>query len=249
MNKYYKAPNLFNFSHGFFSKNGGVSEGVYESLNCGKLSKDAISNIEENRSIIANILNFEKKNLVIANQHHSNKVCIIDTASKGFKCDALITVSKDLTLGVLTADCCPILIGHKNSLIVGTIHLGWKGLLNGIIENFILEIKNLNLKLSDLLVALGPCIGKKSYEVDSIFFNQFYKKDSKCLEYFIESGNYKFYFDIRGYAIQKLKNNGITNIWQSKEDTYIKNNEFFSFRYAKHNNYNDYGRMLSVIKI
>ncbi len=249
MNNYYTAPNLLQFSHGFFSKNGGVSKGIYASLNCGKSSKDSISAIEENKKIIANILNFEKKNLVIANQFHSNKVCTINTINQNFKCDALITVSKNLTLGVLTADCCPILIGHKNSLMVGTIHLGWKGLINGIIENFIIEVKNLNFKFSDLLFALGPCIGKKSYEVDSIFFNNFYKKDPKCFKYFIKSANYKFYFDIRGYAIHKLQTYGITNIWQSKEDTYRKNNEFFSFRYAQHNNYDDYGRMLSVIKI
>ena len=139
-NNYYTATNLNKYTHGFFSKIGGVSKGIYTSLNCGLSSNDKKENVITNKKIIADTLNFNIEELIIGNQFHSNKISIIkDNKKLKYKCDGIICLSNNIALGVLTADCCPILIGHKNKKLMGVIHLGWKGLFDGIIENFSLE--------------------------------------------------------------------------------------------------------------
>ena len=159
---YIVAPNIKNYRHGFFTKKGGVSTGIYSSLNCGISSKDKKNNVIKNRQIIASSLNFNSKELLVANQFHSNKVKIISKIEKNVKCDSMITLSNNITLGVLTADCCPILIAHKKKYLAAVIHLGWKGLYHGILENFFNKLKLLNIKKNDLIFALGPCIVKNS---------------------------------------------------------------------------------------
>ena len=130
MNKkyFFKSPNLKHYTHAFFTKNGGVSSGIYNSLNCGLSSNDKKVNIKKNSEIISKYFKFDVNSLVVANQFHSNKVFIIKEKKENLKCDSVISLSKKITLGVLSADCCPILVGHKNKLIFATIHVGWKGL-------------------------------------------------------------------------------------------------------------------------
>ena len=250
MNKKYifKSPNLKHYTHAFFTKHGGVSSGIYNSLNCGLSSNDKKVNIKKNREIISKYFKFDINSLVVANQFHSNKVFIIKEKKENLKCDSVISLSKKITLGVLSADCCPILVGHKNKLIFATIHVGWKGLLNGIIENFAKQIDSLNINASDLFFALGPCISKNSYEVDLNFKKKFLYHDLKSSYFFINKKNNKFFFNLRGYISYKLKKLGYLNIWASRLDTYKKNNIFFSYRFSCHHNFSDYGRMLSIIK-
>ena len=149
---YYTSPIFKNITHGFFSKKGGVSTGIYDSLNCGKSSLDYENNIIKNRKIVSNILGFDAKSLVIGNQFHSNKVVVINKYKNDLKCDAIISLSKNIAVGVLTADCCPVLVAHKENLIVASIHLGWKGLFNGILDNFLYETKKLKIKTNPLSV-------------------------------------------------------------------------------------------------
>ena len=241
------SPNMKNYCHGFFTKKGGVSKGIYESLNCGKSSKDTSENIIKNRKIISRLLSIKYDNLLIANQFHSNKVAIVNKMDKNIKCDGMISTSKDISLGVLTADCCPILIAHRKNFMIGVIHLGWKGLFNNILENFFNKCRVLKLDIKDLIFALGPCIGQESYQVSLDFKKKFVKNDINSKEFF-KIYEKKCFFDIRGYAKLILLKLGSTNIWCSKHNTYSENNMFFSYRYSKHNNYLDYGRMLSVIK-
>ena len=246
---YYTSPIIKDYTHGFFRKNGGVSSGIYSSLNCGLSSKDKTPNVIRNRQLVAKYLNFDVKTLVIANQFHSNQVLIIDKYKENLKCDSIISLSKDITLGVLTADCCPILVGHKQKLIFATIHLGWKGLLDGILENFLHNINYLKIKPSDLLFALGPCITRSSYEVGDDLKRKFEKKDQSSSSFFSKKKNNKIFFDLSGYAIYKLNKLGLLNIWSSSVNTYLKKNNLFSYRYARDKKYEDYGRMLSIIKI
>ncbi len=245
---YITAPNLKNFTHGFFKKKGGVSEGIYNSLNCGLSSQDKKENVIKNRKIIAESLRFKFEKLIIANQSHSNKVEIINDFKSSINCDAMISLSNKIILGVLTADCCPVLVGHKKKYLSGVIHLGWKGLFNDILKNFTYKIKNLNIEFNDLIFALGPCIGLKSYEVAYNFKKDFIAKDKFSKNFFFTLNN-KIFFDIRGYAKFILIKLGFSNIWCSSEDTYKKFSDFFSYRYSMHNRFLDYGRMLSVIKI
>ena len=162
-------------------------------------------------------------------------------------CDAMITLSNEITLGVLTADCCPILVGHKNKHLSGVIHLGWKGLFNNILKNFAYRVKALEIDFNDLIFALGPCIGFHSFEVGYDFKKKFIMKDQLSKKFFLTKKN-RIFFDLRGYAKLILMNLGFTDIWCSFDDTYKKFNDFFSYRYSVHNNFIDYGRMLSVIK-
>ncbi len=245
---YVKSKHLKKFKHGFFSRLNGVSTGSYTSLNCGYSSLDKRDNIDRNRKIISETLGFNADSLIVPNQYHSNKILITDNLSNKFKCDGLINFYSNIALGVLTADCCPILVADKKNIFTGCMHVGWKGLYNQIIENFILEIEKMNLKKENIIFAIGPCISKKSYQVSEDFRENFISKEQQSINYFyFNKSNNNLYFNIKGLIKKKLNLLGFKNIWTSKLDTYTNNDRFFSYRYSCHNNIKDYGRMLSVI--
>ena len=245
---YLKSPNLKNYTHGFFTRKGGVSKGIYNSLNCGMSSNDSNVNVLDNRRAIANELKFKINHLVIANQYHSKKVEIIDSIQNNLKCDAIISLVQDIKIGVLTADCCPVLVGEKNQNIKAVIHIGWKGLYKNIIENFMNKTLDLNIQPKDLIVALGPCIGKDSYQVSDKFRNDFTNKDLSYKKFFmLNKFNKSFYFDIRGLIEKKFKDNGVSDLWTSEADTYKESDTYFSYRRSSHQSISDYGRMLSII--
>ncbi len=245
---YLKSKNLNSFKHGFFSRSGGVSNSIYNSLNCGYSSKDNKKNIKKNRLRILNFFNIGQDKLIVPNQFHSNKIKVYELNKINYKCDGLINTSSGIALGVLTADCCPILIGHKNKMVTGVIHAGWKGVYNGIIENFLLKIKDMKFKKEDLIFALGPCIGKSSYEVSNTYKSNFVKKYQNSRLFFEQKKDKNhFNFNLRGCIISILKKNNISNIWTSKADTFRYPKRYFSYRYSVHKGFKDYGRMLSLI--
>ena len=155
--------------HCFFSRNNGTSKGIYKSLNCGIGSKDSKDNIQNNLNLVSKEFNIKKSNLILMNQTHSNKVEVINkiTNVARINCDAMLTKNNDIALCVLTADCVPILVFERNKKIIGCIHAGWKGAINGIIENFLKRIIEMGGNLKELVVSIGPCIAKQSYEVKS----------------------------------------------------------------------------------
>tara|TARA_E500000178_G_scaffold256631_1_gene253161 strand:+ start:9 stop:758 length:750 start_codon:yes stop_codon:yes gene_type:complete len=245
---YLKSKNLGIYKHGFFLRLGGVSKSYYTSLNCGYSSNDNYKNITKNRIRILNKFSIDLEELVVPNQYHSNIIKIYKPNQKSYKCDGLINTLPGVALGVLTADCCPILIGHKKNKLTGVIHAGWKGVHNGIIENFISKITKLNYKKKDLIFALGPCIGKNSYEVRKTFRKSFLEKYSESEPFFqVKKNKNYFNFDLRGCIVKILEKNNISDIWSSKSDTYKYPKRYFSYRYSVHKGYKDYGRMLSLI--
>ncbi len=245
---YLKSKNLDFFQHGFFSRLGGVSGSVYASLNCGYSSNDTKKNVKENRGRIVNNFNINIQNLIIPNQFHSNKVEVFKKNIYNYKCDGIINTKSGIALGVLTADCCPILVGHKHKKLTGIIHAGWKGVYSGIIENFLYEVSLLNYKKKDLIFAIGPCIGKNSYEVTNSFKNNFLKKYKEAQIFFKPKHlKNRFNFNLRGCIISILKKNNISDIWASRADTYKYPKKYFSYRYSVHKGCKDYGRMISVI--
>ena len=171
---------LKEIKHCFFSRNGGHSKGVYKSLNCGIGSKDDKKKIFKNLSYVADKMSVKINNLVLMNQTHSKKVLEIkkNNINKRINSDAIITKDKGIALGVLTADCLPILIFNKTNKIIGCIHAGWKGAFSGIIKNTVVKIKRPNSK-NKIYASIGPCIGKNNYEVDLDFFKKFVKKSKK----------------------------------------------------------------------
>ena len=235
--------------HYFFSRKGGYSKGLYKSLNCGRGSKDNKKSILKNLAYVSKKMQIDRKKLVLMHQTHSNKVLVINKydANKNVYSDAVITKNTQLALGVLTADCVPILLfDHKNK-IIGCIHAGWKGASSGIIKKTIFKMKKLNLN-NRIYASIGPCIGKSSYEVDLKFFNRFLSKSSKNKKYFSKKNKNKMFFNLRKFVADKLQEQNIKADHLNR-DTFEESNNFFSYRRSTKMSQKDYGRCISTIKM
>ena len=219
-----------NINHCFFSRNGGFSKGIYKSLNCGKGSKDKKIFIKKNLNLVSKKMNIKRK-LFLMYQTHSNKVMIITNKNKNlnkFKSDAIVTQLRGYGLGVVTADCVPIVLYDKKNHTIGCIHAGWKGALSGIVENTIKTFKKISLN-NEIFAAVGPCIDKKSYEVDSNFYKEFILRSKKNKIYFLKKNKNKKLFDLRGYVTHKLLKLNI-NVDHINLDTFKQKSNFFSYR-------------------
>jgi YfiH family protein len=183
------------------------------------------------------------------NQTHSNKAIIVDEKNwtdKRFNSDAVVTKIKGLALGVLTADCVPIILYDKKNDIIGCAHAGWRGCLSGIIENTIKQFKKISSN-NEIIASVGPCIGTKNYEVGLDLFKIFINKNEKNLSFFIKKNDKSFNFDIRKYVNSKLNSLGVKNIDNIELDTFQDQANFYSYRRSKKMKESDYGRCISTI--
>ena len=238
-----------NIKHCFFSRNGGFSKGLYKSLNCGGGSKDTKKNILKNLNYVSKKMLVQKNKLILMNQTHSAKVTEIkkNNYKKKINSDAMITRIKGLALGVVTADCVPVIIYDIKNEIVGCIHAGWKGAFLGIIKNTVNKIKKLNSNYK-IFASIGPCIGKKSYEVDLNFYKKFLKKSKKNKKYFFHKKKNKKLFNLRKFIADKLIELNV-EVDHVNHDTFKEKMNFFSYRRSFKLKQNDYGRCLSVIRL
>ncbi len=241
-----------NIEHAFFNKLGGKSTGIYRSLNCGPGSFDNKKYIIKNLAIVKKKIKTKSKKIILLNQIHSNKYFYIDKESKvnnnKFEGDALITNKLNTPIGVLTADCAPILIFDKKNKMVAAIHAGWKGAYRGIVNKVLKFMISKGCSSQNITAVIGPCISLKSYEVKQDFIRRFIKKDAKLKVFFIKKRN-KNYFNLSEYLAYQLKSLGIKKIEVINKDTFNIKNDFFSARRSKSHGENDYGRNLSVIVI
>ena len=240
-----------NVRHCFFSRKGGVSKDVYNSLNCGLGSRDEKENVLNNLSIVSKKMGVNKNNLFTMNQTHSNKIEIIDNLNQNNKrinADALITNVKNIAISVLTADCVPILIYEKKNHIVACVHAGWKGAATGIIENTLNQIVEMSSD-GKIYVAIGPCIGFKNYEVGKEFYDEFIRENKKNELFFFPTKNDKFFFDLRKYVAFKISKFNVDYIENIDLDTYNEKENFFSFRRSRKVGEKDYGRCISAISL
>ena len=239
-------------NHGFFNRKGGISKGIYKSLNCGLGSLDNINDINKNLKIASNRMGIPSKKLILLNQVHSNKFYFIkkkfQITKNRARADALITSNKKIALGVLTADCVPILIYDNNKKIISAIHAGWKGAYNGIISKVIRFLYKKGCDPKDLTAVIGPCITVKNYEVKKRFKDKFLKKDKFSKKFFNIKKN-KTYFSLNKYVYSQLKKLGIKNLELISKDTFDEKNNFFSARRSIRNKDDDYGRNISIIMI
>ncbi len=244
-----KLKKLKKVKHCFFSRKKGFSKGIYESLNCGKGSKDNKKNIQKNLKFVAKTMAVEKAKLVLMHQTHSNKVVEIkkDNYKKKIKADAMITRMKDLAIGVVTADCVPIIVCDIKNQVAGCIHAGWKGAYSGIIDNTIKKIKKLNSK-NKIYASVGPCIGNKSYEVDVKFYKKFVSKSWKNKIYFSQKSKSKKLFNLRKFVNDKLLKLGV-KVDHVNKDTFAEKSNFFSYRRSFKLKQKDYGRCISTIRL
>ena len=197
--------------------------------------------------LVSGNLDIKKENLILMNQTHSNKVVLVDNKNKGrILADGLVTKEKGLALCVLTADCVPIILYDEMNQTIGCIHAGWRGSINGIIKNVVDKFKELNIE-NRIFAAVGPCIGKMSYEVGTEFYEFFLKESPKNKKFFLKKSNNFFLFDIRKYVINKLNDSGVVNVDNVEIDTFKNSENFFSYRRSQKLGEPDYGRCISTI--
>ena len=239
--------------HAFFSRKGGVSKGVYSSLNCGFGSSDKMTCILENRSRAARVLGLQADQIHTLTQVHGTDVVKIGTEkfdTTFFKADALVTDRPGIALGIVTADCAPVLFFDPTSGVIGAAHAGWRGALNGIINTTLSAMCSLGAKANSILATIGPCIGPNSYEVGPEFPDLFIYTDKKNQRFFRKSfGQNGFIFDLPGYITAQLEAFGLRSISNMDEDTLGNREYFFSYRRAFQNCEQDCGRNLSIIML
>ncbi|ALE03577.1 peptidoglycan editing factor PgeF [Bartonella ancashensis] len=237
--------------HGFFTRQGGISKNLYSSLNVGHSSNDDPEHVMQNRTSIARYFDIDTRNLITTNQVHSCKVVVIDRAfvNEPPNADSLVTTTKGLAIGILTADCGPVLFADSQAGVIGAAHAGWRGSLNGILENTISVMEEQGAKRSSIIAALGPCIGPCHYEVTGEFYDQFVNCKSQFQSYFsqIDKKNH-FRFNLWSFIIDQLTQEGIKASCLQL-CTYKNEQNFFSYRRAIHRNEADYGRQISAIML
>jgi purine-nucleoside/S-methyl-5'-thioadenosine phosphorylase / adenosine deaminase len=238
-------------AHGFFTRLGGVSQGVYASLNAGVGSRDAPEAVAENRARAAAALGVAPGRLAVPYQVHSPDATAISEPwppNARPRCDALVTATPGLALGVTGADCGMILFADRRARVVGAAHAGWKGALAGVIEATVVAMEGLGAKRGQIVAALGPCIAHRSYEVGPEFVAAFAEAGENTGPYFTPSRRARHsMFDLNAYIAARVARAGIGGIDDLRLDTYADEGRFFSYRRATHRKEPDYGRLMSII--
>jgi len=201
-----------NIKHCFFSRKRGISQGIYESLNCGLGSDDNKENVLKNLELVSNKINCKKDSLITLNQKHTDLVIHFKneiSVKNKLTADAIVSEVKNIGISILTADCAPILFYDPKKKIIGCAHSGWKGALNGIIKNTIKKFNELNSDNNDLIAVIGPCISNKNYEVKKDFFDKFISQDKNNEIFFKLADDEKLLFDLRGFINKEILKLGI----------------------------------------
>jgi len=243
------APSLDGMAHGFFGRQGGVSTGELASLNCGLGSNDDPALIAENRRRVTEAA-LPGAALTGLYQVHGNRCVIVDEDSDLAarpEADALATRTPGILLGILTADCVPVLFADAEAGVVGAAHAGWKGALAGVTDATIAAMESLGATRASIAVAIGPCIARASYEVDNGFAHRFTADDPANERFFAAGRPGHAMFDIAAYVAARVAAAGVKRIAIGGQDTYALPQDYFSYRRACHKNENSYGRQLSVI--
>ncbi len=239
--------------HGFFTRQGGTSRGLYASLNCGAGSKDDPVAVIENRSRVAQHLGGFNDDVQTIYQVHSADVHVVDQfvpRESLPKADALVTRTRGLVIGVLTADCAPILFADPEAKVVGAAHAGWRGAIGGVLEATVTAMEGLGAERSRIFASLGPCIGPKSYEVGPEFVAEFKTADAANARFFtIPKGRQTPHFDLPSYVMSRIDRLGLRRTERLAPCTYENESMFFSFRRATHRKESDYGRQISAIVV
>ena len=240
-----------NLSHGFTTRKGGVSTGLFNSLNAALKKEDNADHVLENRRRIAQHLGARPDHLVTLRQIHSNKVILVD---RPYPCeerqsgDALVTTTPGLLIGIITADCVPILLADPHANVVAAVHAGWKGATSGIIKNTVKSMISVGAKRDNIVAAIGPCIWQASYQVDQGFYDQVTALSTDFAQFFATSSdNSHWQFDLPGFVHHQLCVEDLAGSTPSPADTYSDENRFFSFRRKTHRFEPVFGCSLSAI--
>jgi polyphenol oxidase len=237
--------------HAFLGRAGGVSEALCWGLNVGHGSGDDPDRIEENRRRAVDAVAPGAALVTVYQVHSADAVVAREPWAHGDrpKADAIVTDRPGLALGILTADCAPVLLADPEAGVIGAAHAGWQGALGGVLENAVAAMESLGAARGRILAAVGPCIGRKSYEVDEAFFQRFLAQDDQNDLYFTPGRSGHHQFDLEGYALARLAHAGVRRIEALGLDTYADEARFFSYRRATHRGEPNYGRQISIIAL
>lgn len=239
--------------HGFFTRAGGLSEGLYAGLNCGLGSRDDTSCVVQNRARVAAHLGGASGDVLTLYQVHSSLAQVVTgpfARDALPKADAVVTATRGLVIGVLTADCTPVLFADAEAGVVAAAHAGWRGAAGGVLEAAIAAMEGLGAKRARITAAIGPTINQPSYEVGRDFADALAEADAESAEFFRPgAGPGKSQFDLPGYVAFRLRRTGVQDIERQTACTYENESKFFSFRRSTHRGEPDYGRQISAIVV
>lgn len=236
--------------HAFFTRQGGVSGGVFDSLNAGLGSTDDSDHVTENRRRMAHYMGVGQYDLLTCYQTHS---AYVENLRQRWECerpeaDAMVTSAPGIALGILTADCAPVLFADAEARVIGAAHAGWKGAFTGVLENTVAEMEKLGASRDRIKAVIGPCIGPESYEVSDAFVTRFTDSDIGLGFFFTPNRPGHALFDLPAYVLYRLGNAGVEAEWCG-HDTLPDEARFFSYRRKTLRNEPDYGRQVSAIAL
>ncbi len=244
------ADSLSPFRHGFFTRRGGASSGIFSGLNCGPGSSDQSEMVSINRARVADALGVEPGALVTVHQVHSADAVTVDGPldEPRPKADALVTATEGIALAVLTADCQPVLFAAADNGVIAAAHAGWRGALGGVLEATIEAMEALGAERDSIQAVIGPSISQGAYEVGPEFLEDFMAEDPGNTRFFASGTGDRMLFDLPAYGLHRLRSAGVEAEW-TRHCTYADPDRFYSYRRATHAGEADYGRLISAIRL
>ena len=237
--------------HGFFSRRGGASSGIFKGLNCGYGSSDQTEAVTINRQRVAAAMEVDPEALVGVHQVHSPIVLTVDSPFNGDKpkADAVVTATPGLALTILTADCQPVLFADPDAKVIGAAHAGWRGALDGVLEATVDAMEALGAQRENTVAVIGPTISQRAYEVGPDFLDEFVAESPENLRFFANGEGDRLQFDLPAFGLHKLREAGVGQAEWTRHCTYSDPDRFYSYRRSTHAKEADYGRLISAIKL
>jgi polyphenol oxidase len=236
--------------HGFFTRQGGVSTGIYSSLNCGLGSRDGAENVRQNRALVGQTLGVPPDHLLTLYQVHSATAVVVDKPWEGeaAEADALVTRTSGLAIGALTADCAPVLFCDPEARVIAAVHAGWRGALSGIVEATVATMEDLGASRKRIVTVIGPSISQRAYEVGAEYVDRFLAEEPASSAFFMtDDSSGEPHFDLSGYVAERLSRAGVRTISDLGLCTYCNETRLFSYRRSQHHGEDDYGRQISAV--
>ncbi|ABD56252.1 peptidoglycan editing factor PgeF [Jannaschia sp. CCS1] len=241
------SPLLEGVTHGFFTRAGGASTGIYEGLNCGTGSSDQREVVAMNRARVADIMGVEA--LAGVHQVHSATAIVVEDVAARPRADALVTDRPGVALTILTADCQPVLFADRAAGVIGAAHAGWKGALDGVLEATLDAMEGLGADRGRVRAVIGPSISQRAYEVGQEFLDRFLDAESDNGRFFANGVDGKYQFDLTGFGLARLRAAGVAEAEWTGHCTYTDAERFYSYRRATHRGEADYGRLIAAIRL
>ena len=236
--------------HGFFTRKGGVSSGIFEGLNCGPGSSDQAEAVDQNRAKVAQAMQVPPEALHTLYQVHSATVISdVPEMQSRPKADAMVTDRPGVALGILTADCQPVLFADLDAQVIGAAHAGWRGALDGVLEATIDAMEGLGAQRDRMRAVIGPSISQAAYEVGPEFFDMFTGQQADNAQFFAAGKGDRMLFDLPGYGLKRLRDAGVGHAEWTRHCTYSDAERFFSYRRTTHAGEPDYGRLIATITL